>query len=295
MLTHLTLQQRTRSGSGETYVWNWNDLPGTSATLVLDPQTVLVAVEVIVLRVPPRNTRVDRPFAQLVFDGRTIDRLAAGVSNGGSGFDAIVDNDPRPSWDIARFDNLSNGRQNEAGAGAPLEIDQIYSQCGDGRTASGSNIQFRMVNYAEVTWQDLASPECNISRCGRLSTDTLPASACNPCIAAAHRVADLRAGVSFPHAVPVLIIADDNFSLASTGFGWTVGNACDSGVIIDEYFRSFTNLPLALVAGHEIGHILGLNHNNAAGNLMNAAGGIGETIDPTDCVAAYSSAQGHRL
>ncbi|HMJ83104.1 MAG TPA: hypothetical protein VK504_08060 [Vicinamibacterales bacterium] len=144
----VSLHMRRRVFHGEPFVgqWQWDDLPDTGSNVVLDSRTKIVGVSVIVVTEPGgTRPRMDRRLAEMWIDSRAVDRLESAFSRGGSLNARVYDADHRELLDVAQTASPSNGRANPLIMQIP---DEVWTVCGE---RYGMNIQFRLVNYGEVS------------------------------------------------------------------------------------------------------------------------------------------------
>ena len=296
-LAEFQLQQLTRSGTPYNYQFIYQDVPGNSVNLLFDPTAVLVGVKVIILDLPGQQVPLTtEALAQLWFDGRSVNRGPLYRSNGGSASLPFVDMDPRPDWSGSDFDNVGNGRRNTS---FTQEIDSIWSQCGDGRTARGVDIQFRLVSFHELSAATIPS-NCYVSLTDPQWISTSQASATSWCIGNLAAIVDALDPPG-PPTIHVFIARYADLNPRPIGGGTAAAAAFfGAGILLDERETitspGYSPYPAAhsSVIAHEIGHYLGewdpLFQDSPVGLTHNLMSTFEPILSPQQCLVARTMA-----
>jgi len=262
------MQRRVFVGEPYTGHWEWQDMTGTDGSVRLDVSTRIVGVHIIKVTEPGGQApRLQRDDFELWLDGRTIDRTMPASSNGGALNSYIVDHDPRPGYDIARFDEVDDGRPFSV---AVQEPDAVWNVCGE---RYGENIQFKLVAYTEVM-ADAVSQNC-------AHAATLPSSGTPYCVGG---WATVGMPPDAPPSIPVAIV---------TSFqGQGVAQTWSQGIIFGQSSVFGNGGDNRNVLAHEIGHFLGYSDSSfldggaPAPNLMTD---LSRNLTQHQCDVAYAA------
>jgi hypothetical protein len=275
---HLQLQRRVFvSGS-----WTWQDVPDVHATLNLDPNTVIDAVEVIVVHAPGQPaTHTDRALAQLWFEGRTVSRLGTSVSDSPALNAFLADHDPRASWSLTT-DNMNDADQGRESSNllAQQDPDAIWCQC----AVTQCNIQFRLVRYEEVS-SDVA-PGCGMA--GSVYFE----GSYESCVNAWARYVQAHSNTVYAHPIiPIVVLS--RYPERGVAQTWP------EGIVMGEGDLSRSAYPNAVLA-HELGHYRGFSGVTEDPQFADGFGGIGNLMTSSgtvltvgQCSVAYTNAQAY--
>jgi len=275
------LQLQRRRFVGEPYrgQWQWQSV-GAGGSIVLEQNTIIVGVTVIVVRQGEERLVTNHALAELWFDGRTVDRLGQVLSDAGNMNSYITDQDQRSTWDPNQFDNPNQGRTVSALA---QEIDSVWCYCG---VHYRQNIQFRLVRYREIQSSEIPNSPSDIST---ISGSQLPYWIANTA-AYVNQLEGVPADA--PPTIPIVIIR----RYGRTG----VAQAWQQGIIMGEE-DVFSNIgaffPQHTIA-HELGHVLGygsLLFLDGAGGPNNLMANSAPILLNEQCAIAYRSASTYAI
>lgn len=274
----VSLQLQHRRFVGEPYSgqWQWQSVPRAAGSIVLEQNTIIVGITVIVVRQGDERMSTTRALAELWFDGRTVDRLGQSFSSGGNLNSYITDRDPRSTWDPNLFDNPNQGRNT-----GPLaqEIDSVWCYCG---IHYRQNIQFRLVRYREIQSSEIPNYPSDVST---ISITELPYW-----IGTTASYVNQLEGVPADAAPTIPIVIIRQYSPRRG-----VAQAWQQGIIMGER-DVFSNIgaffPQHLIA-HELGHVLGYNSPlfyDGAGGANNLMSNSAPILLNEQCSIAYAAA-----
>jgi hypothetical protein len=272
-VVNLQLQRHKFVGEPYSGQWQWQNV-GTGGSVVLEQNTIVVGVTVIVVRQGNERMVTNRALAELWFDGRTVDRLGQALSSGGSLNSYITDRDQRYTWDSNQFDNPNQGR-----IAGPLvqEIDSVWCYCG---VHYGQNIQFRLVHYREIQSREIPNSPSDIS--------TISASLFPYWVGTTAAYVNQLEGVPADATPTIPIVIVRRYGRAGVAQAWR------EGIIFGEedVFENGGGFPENTMA-HELGHILGYGSPlffDGTGSPNNLMAGNAPILLNEQCAVAYRSA-----